>query len=238
MQPAEIRDLLALHQRTYDLLLHLESESLRDPGHLGPDDVQCLRTRAGALAWLREAWPGLPEALRPSAEYEADANGATQPDFVRTANLLASFLDVSFRVSHLAWDGELIDTRVSLGASPAARGGRARAASRSTQRVKQEALTRLGRMHGCATTDKRLRAVVRHAPLAHDVSLCAYVWELRQRAHGRRRGPEVHSLWRSLPPEVRRDMSEPRLSAALARVLQWLASADSAFVSATEREDT
>lgn len=217
MQPDEIRELLVLHQRTYELLMHLASESLRTANALRPADVQALGTRTGAKEWLKDHWQVLPEALRPSLDYDGD--GTEQPDVRATANVLASFLRVSFRVSHFEWNDSLVDTRVVTGAprDPSPRG---------TRTAKLEALTRLCRMHGHTPSLRALHAVVRDAQLAHDVTLCTYVWELRQRAHGKQRGPEVHSLWRSLPAETRRDMSEPRVSAALGRVLAAVSAAD------------
>lgn len=85
---------------------------------------------------------------------------------------------------------------------------------------------RLCRMHGRVPSPRELHSVVRDAKLANDVTLCTYVWQLRQRALGKQRGPEVHSLWRSLPAETRRDMSEPRVSAALRRVLDAVSAAN------------
>lgn len=217
MQPDEIRELLVLHQRTYELLLHLSTESLRTATALSPADVQALGTRTGAKEWLKDHWQVLPPALRPSLSY--DSNGIEKPDLVATANLLASFLKVSFRVSHFEWNDTLVDTRVVTGAprDPSPRG---------TRTAKLEALTRLCRMHGRIPSPRELHSVVRDPKLANDVTLCTYVWQLRQRALGKQRGPEVHSLWRSLPAETRRDMSEPRVSAALRRVLDAVSAAN------------
>lgn len=218
MQSQEIRDLLVLHRRTYDLLLHLGDVSAQTPERLGPHTIRALSSRTGAYAWLLDHWQTLPETLRPSLSSDP-ADGSERPDVRACANLLASFLKVSFRVSHFEWKDTLVDTRVTAAREHGA-------SERGTRTAKLEALARLCRMHGVTPSPRQLHTLVRDRELAHDVALCTYVWELRQRARGKARGPEVHTLWRSLPAEVRRDMTEPRVSAALQRVLGAVRAAD------------
>ncbi len=97
---------------------------------------------------------------------------------------------------------EVLDTNLLAGTTspktPVAKG---------SSTVKFYAVKHLLASKSLSLNDKSLKRFVRLKSIHEEVTLWTYVWELRQRAKGKSKGPTVHQLWLSMPYKVRKNIT-------------------------------
>jgi hypothetical protein len=185
----QIAELLTLHSQAYRLLMWLGEEAVKEPSLLGPDVVQQLQHAKTAGEWLVARRGTLPTDLVPD-----DPAGPF-------AKLFSSFFSTSFRVKHLELDERVIYSRLTLGIGPS------RPKRPGTLRVQALALKHLASSAGIRMTEDDARELVKRESLRLSSQLWAYVWELDRRAKGKAKGGVVHALWRSIPWEVKKELT-------------------------------
>ncbi|HPF39646.1 MAG TPA: hypothetical protein P5081_13660 [Phycisphaerae bacterium] len=187
----DVATLLRLQRSAYALLLRLDSLGRDNPAWLAPEVIAELRTGASATAWLRANRSAFPAEFWPEAE-----------DELRFGNLVASFFRTSMRTCRLSYDGETTFACLRPGLAHGRRPGRRiRAAVASAL---HELLT-----HERAEIDIRTaRRLATSSTIARETHVLAYVWSLERRSRGSFRGAVVHGIWKSLPRDLRTDLSE------------------------------
>ncbi|WP_203931983.1 hypothetical protein [Virgisporangium ochraceum] len=198
---SDVASLLERQSRAYGLLLWLGRACAEDPALLDPDAVAQLGHARSVPAWIARHRHRIPTDLLPPT-----VDGAF-------AALLASFLETSFRIDHVHFDGRLVATHLVRGVRP----GRLPREGVATARTL--AVKHLLSAESVVVTGEALRRITRRADLAEPLAVWTYAWELDRRARGKGKGPVVHALWRGLPPAVRADLTADRVWAARGRLL-------------------
>jgi hypothetical protein len=206
----EIAELLHLHQRTYQLVLWLGQQAVHHPEMLSPEIMQELMKPVACAAWLASHRSVLPEDGLPE--------GDISDEF---ANLFSSFFSTSFRVEHVSWNDELLNT--TLRAGPAAN-----SAPTGFVAAQALALRHLGGSEGIRISDSEARTLAKRKSMRQTLLLWTYVWELGRRAKGKGKGEIVHRIWRSLPIDVRKNLTVEAIwearSELLKHLTEWTAS--------------
>ena len=195
MHPDELELLLHTSNTSYQFLLHLANLAKDSPGLLTPESVALLKTKTGCLKWIRENQELVPIHLRPNTE--------NLPAF---SMLVRSYFLVSFHFDTMKWNGQVLDTNLKLGTTAPTT-----ALSKTSPTMKFYAVKHLLASKNIFPDDKALKRLVRRKCIAEDIILWTYVWELRQRAKGKDKGPKVHGLWRSMPYELRKNITVKRV---------------------------
>lgn len=186
----EIADLLELHAKAYQLLLWLGRKAVQQPNMLAPEVVKLLARPATCASWLASSRSSLPVDLL--------APGPIQDAFV---NLFSSFFSTSFRVDHFSLEGKLLDSRLSPGAS------KDRDKPSGYLEAQALALRHLSSSEGIQMSDAEARKYARRKSLQPHLLVWAYVWELDRRARAKGKGEVVHRIWRSIPLDIRKNLS-------------------------------
>ena len=197
----EVGRLLVLQSAAYELLMWLTDAANRDPSLLSPSAVALLREPGTAAQWLNDHRERIPHHLLPE-----EPAGAF-------ASLLSSFFTTSFRVTHLEFEGRLMESRVTLGVIEEA------SVSAGLEQCQALALRHLAAAEGAPITEKDARQLVRRKNLHEASLLWTYVWELDRRAKQKGKGAVVHRIWRSLPKDVRKSLDVDRIWKAREQLL-------------------
>jgi len=201
LEREHVAQLLMLQSKAYELLMWLAGEASRDPTLLSPKVVALLREPASAAQWLARERQRLPVGLMP-----VEPAGAV-------ATLFASFFSTSFRVSHLEYDGRLMESRLNVGVRDEHR------AAAGLEQCQALALRHLAASEKLPITDKDARTLVRRKALREASVIWTYAWELDRRAKQKGKGPVVHRIWRSIPAGTRRSLDVGRVWEARAQLL-------------------
>lgn len=188
----QIAELLMLHSQAYQLLMWLGEEAVNEPSLLGPDVVKQLQHAKTAGEWLTARRDAFPTDLVPD-----DPMGPF-------AKLFSSFFSTSFHVKHLELDDRVIDSRLTLGTA-------SRPKRPDTLRVQALALKHLAGSVGIRITEDDARRLVKRESLRPSSQLWAYVWELDRRAKGKAKGSVVHTLWRLIPWETKKELTAVKI---------------------------
>lgn len=194
MNKLDVATLLRLHYNAYQLLLYIDQRSMTQPQWLAPQVAEQLASRRTAAQWLADHRSELPADLLPESEH-------VEP----FANLFASFFQISFEVEHVEFENALLSARIRSGLSQADPHGR------STREVVAAALKYALANEGIRLTIPESRQLAKNTDIQTETRILAYVWELDRRARGKSKGAVVHTLWRSLPSEARRNLDEDTL---------------------------
>ncbi|MCA9255754.1 MAG: hypothetical protein KDA33_08940 [Phycisphaerales bacterium] len=187
----DVATLLRLQRSAYELLLRLDALGRENPAWLAPETIGELRKGASATAWLRANRSAFPAELWPEAEDER-----------RFGNLVASFFRTSMRTQRLSCDGEMTFACLRPGLMQGRRSG---------QRIRSAVASALFELlaYERAEIDMRLARRLATSPtLECETRVLAYVWSLERRSRGSFKGAVVHGIWRSLPRDLRTDLSE------------------------------
>jgi len=198
----EVETLLRLQTQAYDLLMWLADEANCDPEALSPETAAALREPESAGAWLKRRREGLPAELLPR-----ELAGPF-------ANLLSSFFSTSFHVRHLEFEGRLMESRVTLGASPGVGSGV------GLEGCQVLALRHLAAAERLPIQEKEARTLVRRKSLHLASLLWTYAWELDRRAKQKTKGSVVHRIWRAIPREMRKPLTAARIWEAREQLLE------------------
>lgn len=179
----------------------LAEQAGQDPGLLSPEAAARLCEPASAAQWLELQRERIPAELMP-----AEPAGAF-------ANLFASFFSTSFRVSHLDFEGRLLESRLNVGVREE---NQPRAGLEQCQAL---ALRHLAAAAKVPITDKDARRLVRRKDLREASVIWTYVWELDRRSKQKGKGPVVHRMWRSIPAGTRKSLDVARIWEAREQLL-------------------
>jgi hypothetical protein len=89
--------------------------------------------------------------------------------------------------------------------------GRSHGLKTATQAL---ALKHLANSQGTRVSDGEARKLAQRRSLQPHLLLWTYIWELGRRAKGKGKGAVVHSIWRSLPLTMRKDLNTEAVWAA------------------------
>lgn len=184
----DISRLLALHSRAYDWLIFLVNEAKKDPDLLSPEVLEKIGKKKSCEQWVADKWTSIPEKMRPQ---KSDISGF--------ARLFSSFFDTSFRVDSLTFDGKLMDVSVKIGAKK-------QPLPYGVKSVKALALKHLCSAENIKLSDAESRTIANRKSIADSLTIWAYIWELDRRVRGKGKGAVVHTLWRSMPFETRKQL--------------------------------
>lgn len=143
------------------------------------------------MRMIREHRNEFPERLLPELECEG-----------LFGNLVASFFRTSFHAEYLVSNDRIDFARLRVGGSPF-RQSRAREQNTVSYAIR----------HWLAFEGIRIDAInasklARRRDIRDETRVVAYVWELNRRAHGKSRGSVVHGVWKSMPQELRTELTE------------------------------
>ncbi len=186
----EVESILQLQNQAYQLLMYIAGRANREPTWLSSHDAERLMKWESALDWMRKHGDDLPVQV-PGSDEPAE----------RLARLFASFFEVSFRVDKMSWDGVELETRVRRGRKPRPQ------ELRKTSEVVALAVKHVLAREGVRMTVDQARRIAQWQRTKTQTRILAYVWELDRRARGKSKGSVVHTLWRSLPEDVRQSLS-------------------------------
>ncbi len=203
----EVAELLRLHDKAYQLLLWLGQRAVRHPKALSPEVVQQLARPATCAEWLAASRLSLPANVLPDK--------GMQDAFV---NLFSSFFSTSFHVEHVSLGNKLLDSSLSTGSSAGRRNPSGFIAAQAL------ALRHLGGSENIRISDAEARTLAKRKSMQPNLLLWTYVWELDRRAKGKGKGEVVHRIWRSLPVDLRKNMTTEAVWEARNRLLETLGS--------------
>ena len=199
----DIKLLIKHHRIAYTLLMWLQKEAQEQPDILSPEVVEALSTRSTCEKWLRENKGDIPRKYYPKEK--------EWPSFI---SIFSSFFSTSFHIEHLTFDDELLDTDLKTGTynSPTNVG---------TRKAKAQAIKYLLNSEGIRLSDSECREIVRIDELRQDIILWTYAWELDRRSKGKGKGTASHTLWRSIPSDIRKHLTDDIIWQARSNIIQY-----------------
>jgi hypothetical protein len=202
-----ISKLLGLHQKAYRLLLFLAEQAKSNPSAFTDVVVEALSRKTSCARWLSANAAWIPKELKPKGE---DASGFSA--------LFSSFFGTSFRIDTLEWDGKAVDSTLRTGSRSGS------ISIRNVKHLKAMSLKYLCSQEGVRLDAARAGQLAGHKSIERELSLWAYVWGLDRRRKGKSKGPVVHKLWRSIPIDVRKNLTTDAVWNARQRLMQHVLS--------------
>ena len=217
MTREELRQILNLQNRAFQLLMWIGRQARQRPELLSSESVEALKHADTCEDWLTQHDAGLPYHLR-----------VAQGERRAFAYLLSSFFNTSFHVEQASiWNGWIREgSRPMLRPGLASSGGKGKAHRRRHSQKQLEvagelqrlALASLAEENGHNLSREQSQRLASEPELAADLNVWSYAYELHRRSQFASQGAAVHRLWKAIEAEERTKLDADQIWQARERL--------------------